>query len=112
MKTRIGLIVCLACWLTACNSVWGENWMRFRGPTGQGISSESELPITWSATKNIKWKTSLPGTGWSSPIVFEDYVFLTASSEEGVSCRGIRIVWEQCGQLKLIVDMYVNFLGW
>jgi len=89
MKTRIGLILCFACWLTTCDSVWGENWMRFRGPAGQGISSESKLPVTWSATKNIKWKASLPGNGWSSPIVFEDYVFLTASSEEGVSCRVI-----------------------
>jgi len=75
--------------MTTCDSVWGENWMRFRGPTGQGISSESKLPVTWSATKNIKWKASLPGSGWSSPIVFEDYVFLTASSDEGVSCRVI-----------------------
>ena len=89
MKTRIGLILCLACWLTVCDSVWGENWMRFRGPTGQGISSETKLPVTWSATKNIKWKASLPGNGWSSPIVFEDYVFLTAASEEGASCRVI-----------------------
>ena len=89
MKTRIGLILCFVCWMTTCDSVWGENWMRFRGPTGQGISSESKLPVTWSATKNIKWKASLPGNGWSSPIVFEDYVFLTASSDEGVSCRVI-----------------------
>jgi outer membrane protein assembly factor BamB len=91
MKMRIGLILCFVCWLAACDSVSGENWMRFRGPTGQGISSESQLPLTWSATKNIKWKASLPGTGWSSPIVFEDFVFLTASSEEGVSCRVICI---------------------
>ena len=63
--------------------------MRFRGPTGQGISSETKLPLTWSATKNVKWKASLPGNGWSSPIVFEDYLFLTSSSEEGVSCRVI-----------------------
>jgi outer membrane protein assembly factor BamB len=91
MKTTIGLLLCFACWLTACDSVWGENWMRFRGPTGQGISSEAKLPVTWSATKNIKWKTSLPGKGWSSPIVFEDHVFLTTSTEEGVSCRVICI---------------------
>jgi outer membrane protein assembly factor BamB len=89
MKTRIGLILCFVCWLATCDSVNGENWMRFRGPTGQGISSESQLPLTWSATKNIKWKASLPGNGWSSPIVFEDFVFITASSEEGVSCRVI-----------------------
>mgnify|MGYP000436318085 FL=1 len=91
MKTIIGVSLCFAVWLTACDSAWGENWMRFRGPTGQGISSETKLPVTWSATKNIKWKTSLPGKGWSSPIVFEDHVFLTASTEEGVSCRVICI---------------------
>ena len=91
MKTIIEVSLCFVCWLTACDSAWGENWMRFRGPTGQGISSETELPVTWSATKNIKWKTSLPGKGWSSPIVFEDHVFLTASTEEGVSCRVICI---------------------
>ena len=91
MKTIMKVSLCLVCWLTVCDSAWGENWMRFRGPTGQGISSETELPVRWSATKNIKWKTSLPGKGWSSPIVFEDHVFLTASTEEGVSCRVICI---------------------
>ena len=91
MKTIIGCSLCFALCLTASDSTWGENWMRFRGPTGQGISSEKKLPVTWSATENIKWKTSLPGKGWSSPIVFEEHVFLTASTEEGVSCRVICI---------------------
>ena len=91
MKTIIGVSLCIAFWLNVAESVWGENWMRFRGPTGQGISSETNLPVSWSAAKNIKWKTSLPGKGWSSPIVFEDHVFLTASTEEGVSCRVICI---------------------
>jgi outer membrane protein assembly factor BamB len=91
MKTIIGCSLCFALCLTASDSAWGENWMRFRGPTGQGISSEKKLPVTWSATENIKWKTSLPGKGWSSPIVFEEHVFLTASTEEGVSCRVICI---------------------
>ena len=91
MKTRIVLTLCFACLLIVCDSAKSENWMRFRGPTGQGISTEAKLPVTWSATKNIKWKVSLPGKGWSSPIVFEDNVFITASSEEGVSCRVICI---------------------
>jgi len=89
MKLKIGLILLFVHWLIVCDSVWGENWMQFRGSTGQGISSEKQLPITWTATKNIKWKASLPGNGWSSPIVFEDHVFLTTASEEGVSCRVI-----------------------
>ena len=89
MKLKIGLILLFVHWLIVCDSVWGENWMQFRGSTGQGISSEKQLPITWSATKNIKWKASLPGNGWSSPIVFEDHIFLTTASEEGISCRVI-----------------------
>ena len=89
MKLKIGLMLLFVHWLIVCDSVWGENWMQFRGSTGQGISSEKQLPITWTATKNIKWKASLPGNGWSSPIVFEDHVFLTTASEEGVSCRVI-----------------------
>ena len=89
MKLKIGLILLFIHWSIVCDSVWGENWMQFRGSTGQGISSEKQLPITWSATKNIKWKASLPGNGWSSPIVFEDHVFITTAGEEGVSCRVI-----------------------
>lgn len=87
MRTRIGLTLCFVCWLTISGIARGENWMRFRGPTGQGISTEVKLPVSWSASKNIKWKTSLPGKGWSSPIVFKDQVFLTAAGEDGVSCQ-------------------------
>ena len=64
-----------------------EDWTRFRGPNGQGISSETNLPVTWSADDNVAWKTSIPGKGWSSPIVFKDQIFLTTATEEGVSCR-------------------------
>jgi outer membrane protein assembly factor BamB len=73
----------------ACDLVSAENWTRFRGPNGQGVSSEVDLPVTWSADKNVAWKTKSPGTGWSSPIVFEQHVFLTTATEEGVSCRVI-----------------------
>ena len=45
------------------------NWPQWRGPAGQGISTEKNLPTTWSATKNIKWKTPIAGRGHSSPIV-------------------------------------------
>ena len=49
------------------------------------------MPVTWSKDENIKWTADLPGQGWSSPIVFEDHIFLTAATEEGVSCRVICI---------------------
>ncbi len=55
-----------------------ENWPRFHGPGGQGRSSETGLPVKWSATSNVRWKTPLPGPGHSSPIVWGDRIFLTA----------------------------------
>ena len=72
-----------------CATVTAENWTRFRGTNGQGVSGETNLPVEWSTTKNVVWKTSIPGTGWSSPIVYNDWVFLTTAIEDGESCRVI-----------------------
>jgi len=77
--------------LLLASQVAAENWPRFRGPTGQGISSEHNLPVRWSATDNIAWKSEIPGEGWSSPIVWEDHVFLTSATDDGKSCRVISL---------------------
>ena len=47
-------------------SLAAENWPRFRGPTGQGLSAETNLPLTWSESANLAWRTPVPGAGWSS----------------------------------------------
>src|SRR5579885_2316726 len=57
----------------------GADWTEFRGPTGQGLSTETGLPVEWSPTKNVAWKVPLPGSGWSSPIVFQGRVYCTAA---------------------------------
>ncbi len=57
------------------------SWPQWRGPSGQGISEEKNLPTTWSATKNIKWKTPIAGRGHSSPIVWGNKIFLTTAIE-------------------------------
>lgn len=87
MNRMIRTLLCVALTLSAINVSNAENWTRFRGPNGQGTSIEKNLPVVWSAKKNVAWKTSIPGKGWSSPIVFGDRVFLTSATEEGVSCR-------------------------
>ena len=56
-----------------------DSWPHWRGPLATGISESANPPIEWSETKNIRWKTALPGTGLSSPIVWGDRVFLTAA---------------------------------
>lgn len=62
----------------------GLNWSQWRGPDSQGISPETGLPTEWSAEKNIKWKTPIPGRGHSSPIVWGDRIFLTTSFESDI----------------------------
>ena len=68
-----------------------ENWPQFRGPNGQGISKATGLPVKWSAEENIAWKTELPGEGWSSPIVWNNHIFVTTATENGKNCHVIAI---------------------
>ena len=56
-------------------------WPQFRGPAGQGVSTEKGLPDEWSATRNVLWKTAIPGRGHSSPVVWGDRIFLTTAIE-------------------------------
>ena len=71
--------------LTLCGvSAHAEEWMQFRGPGGQGISSEKSLPVKWSSTENIVWKVDLPGPGASCPIVVKDRIYLTAYTGYGI----------------------------
>lgn len=62
-------------------AVRAENWPGWRGPRGDGTSHEIGLPLTWSETQNLRWKTSLPGKGHSSPIVWGERVFVTTCLE-------------------------------
>ena len=75
--------------LTVTSRSSAEDWTRFRGPNGQGISEEKNLPLEWSEDSNIVWKTPISGTGWSSPIVHGDHIFMTSAEDEGASCRVI-----------------------
>jgi outer membrane protein assembly factor BamB len=68
-------------------SVRGDDWLRFRGPNGSGIS-DAHLPTTWSESENLHWKTKLPGFGSSSPIVVGSRVFVTCYSGYGTGERG------------------------
>jgi outer membrane protein assembly factor BamB len=66
--------------LAATATVSAENWPQWRGPGSQGISAEANVPREWSSTRNVLWKTELP-SGHSSPIVWNDRIFVTAAIE-------------------------------
>ena len=61
-----------------------HNWSQWRGPEGNGISPETNLPAEWSDTKNIKWKVPVAGRGHSSPVVWDNRIFLTTDIEGDV----------------------------
>ena len=102
MKNTIALsIICFFTFVTS-SAQDKENWTRFRGPNGQGISKATNLPVSWSAEENIAWKTSIPGEGWSSPITWDDHIFLTTATEDGKNCHVIavdrktgKILWDK-----------------
>jgi outer membrane protein assembly factor BamB len=80
----------------------GEEWPGWRGPRGDGTSTETGLPVRWSATESVLWKISLPGKGHSSPVVWGDRVFVTtcveAKRERKLLCldrRDGRTLWER-----------------
>ena len=72
-------------WLVgSCATVLlAQDWPQFRGPDGQGHSSERGVPIRWSETQNIAWKVPVPGRGWSSPVVVDGRVWLTTAIASG-----------------------------
>ncbi|MGH7947496.1 MAG: PQQ-binding-like beta-propeller repeat protein [Opitutaceae bacterium] len=61
-----------------CAPLSAAEWPEFRGPTGQGHSTATNLPIEWSTEKNIAWKRAVPGAGWSSPVIGRGRIFLTS----------------------------------
>lgn len=71
--------------LTAPNATGDDSWPQFRGPTGQGIARATDLPLRWSETENVVWKTPIVGRGWSSPVVLGDQIWLTTATEREAS---------------------------
>jgi len=91
MKNTIIFCVCCILFFAKASAQSQENWAQFRGPNGQGISQATGLPVTWSANENIAWKTEIPGESWSSPIVWNDHIFVTTATDEGKNCHVIAI---------------------
>jgi outer membrane protein assembly factor BamB len=67
------------------------NWPQWRGPNGDGISLETNVPVQWSATENVVWNSPIPGEGHSSPVVWRDSVFLTTALPDSKERRLLRL---------------------
>jgi outer membrane protein assembly factor BamB len=102
MKQKFYAFLILLLILSCGNSVHGQNWPCWRGPNSDGTSSETNLPVRWDSVTNILWKTVIPGTGYSSPIVWNDRLFLTTAfieTQEKVllcyNCKTGDLLWKK-----------------
>ncbi len=87
------------------SSTLRADWPQFRGPDGQGHSDADGVPLTWSESKNITWKTTIPGQGWSSPVIAGNQVWLTTALEGGRSLRAF-CVDKATGRPKASVELF------
>jgi len=79
-----------------------QNWPGWRGPNGDGTSIETNLPVKWDSITNVQWKISVPGIGYSSPIVWKDKLFLTTALNEiqekvllCYDCKNGDLLWQK-----------------
>src|SRR5262245_51819127 len=79
-SARIGLAVASIAFLLP--AVGAENWPRFRGPNGDGISADKGVPVQWTERDGVAWKVALPGIGHSSPVIWGDRLFVQSADEK------------------------------
>ncbi len=80
--------ICVICTMLlvvfSANQSLADNWGSWRGPTGNGISMEKNLPTHWSKDTNVAWRIELPGPAGATPVVWDDQIFLTSVDGESL----------------------------
>lgn len=79
--SRFAFVILLAA--APCTQADTLNWPQFRGAQADGMGEGKTLPERWSPTENVVWKVDLPGWGWSSPVIWEKRIFVTAAVHDG-----------------------------
>lgn len=77
--------------LAATTLFAAENWPEYRGPMGDGHSDAKGLPVSFSDTEHVKWKTEIHGRGWSSPVIWGSQVWVTTATEDGTELSALCI---------------------
>src|SRR5262245_52962149 len=97
MKSLAVLVTFLA---TAIAAASAENWPQWRGPQLNGLSPDRQLPVRWSKTENIGWKLALPALSGSTPIVWNDRVYLNVAEGTELALWSVNrqtgaVVWKR-----------------
>ncbi len=97
-----------------CAEIRAEDWPQFRGPFGDGRSEASNLPTTWGRVLDPPvWETTLPGSGWSSPIVIEDRIWVTTAERTALEATATteKLADHKYGGERFQADAYVKLLA-
>ncbi len=76
------------------NRTNADDWRQFRGPHSNGVIEDATLPEAWGSDSNVKWKVTVPGEGWSAPIVVGQKVFVTTSVSDGQKNKDSNHAWK------------------
>lgn len=82
-----------------------QHWNQFRGPNGDGVSTSQNLPVEFDEAKNIRWKIAIPDSGWSSPVVWQNEIWLTTGSDAKEELRAICVDLET-GQITKDIKVF------
>jgi outer membrane protein assembly factor BamB len=82
-------LLTLAAFLLTTSLFAAENWPQFRGPVGTGQTDAKDLPVQFSDTDKVKWKTEIHGKAWSSPVVWGSQVWVTTATEDGTELGAV-----------------------
>ena len=105
---RPALLLAIALTFTTAPLRAVADWPEFRGPTGQGISAATNIPVHWGATSNVIWKSAIPGEGWSSPVLANGRLYLTtATNLSGADQPSLRALCVNADNGRILWDVEV-----
>ncbi len=97
----------LAVYLPAVVVLAGENWPNFHGPSNNNQTDSTGLPLTWSETENVVWKTPIHDSGWSSPVIWANQIWMTTATDDGKQSYAV-CVDRQTGQIVHDLKLFDN----
>lgn len=102
MFIRLHTLVIL---LLAGHATIADEWPQFRGPTGNGISTATNVPLNWNATDHVVWKQPIPGSGWSSPVLSRGKLYLTTATDLGMDAVSLRALCVDAANGHIVWDV-------
>lgn len=102
MNPRAGLVMSTCAFMVVALAAGRamEQWPQFRGPSAGVVPDDPALPDSWGETENIVWKARIPGVGWSSPVVWDNHVFVTAALSSGKEKAAVPGLYDEHDHIK------------